>query len=577
MFGGRAQDPPRALATGLLVYRAPVDEDPSFDVASTGTRPGSGYPPMSPAACVRGREALFLAALVAGLIAWGALYILRTSLLLPDGERVFTLWDDAMISMQYARNLQRGHGLVWNAGEPPVQGFTNLGVTLLMAAAHALPLASDRVALSIQALALGLLAGTALGVWALARRLAPESPAVATGAALGTALCAPVAIWTLQGSDVGFVALWLAFAAWLAARPRPAVVALPGMLALGPWIRPDVAIYAPALLLAAGLCDARGRRLAVQGAAMLAASLAALALFGWLYYGDPLPNTWYLKATGSPRRLVLLAGLGELLSWLPNLAAPTLLAAVAVVGRRRQRAVWGLAALVATSQVYNLWVGGDFVFGYGSRFAVPTLPLLILLATLGVDRLAARVAPAAPRGRAVAVVLSGALLSVGASPFVSTREWLDPGQPTLLHRENTDNLRFARYLREHSDPDTTLGAHWAGIPPYFSERPAIDVLGKSDRHIAKLSVPRFVPGHSKWDWDYILNERRPDLLRAPSRDLGKRPDFRRSYLKLETGEQGLSLFVRRSALAKLHDPRALLIDLVSGQRYRLPDRPPEPP
>ena len=75
--------------------------------------------------------------LAAAYAAWGLLYIWRTSFVL-DGERVFVLWDDAMISLRYAQNLVAGHGLVWNAGER-VQGISNLGVTLAMAALHALP------------------------------------------------------------------------------------------------------------------------------------------------------------------------------------------------------------------------------------------------------------------------------------------------------------------------------------------------------------------------------------------------------------------------------------------------------
>ena len=57
-----------------------------------------------------------------------------------DGERYFSLGDDAMISMRYARNFVQGHGLVWNAGERPVEGYTNPLWVLLMAAIHALPL-----------------------------------------------------------------------------------------------------------------------------------------------------------------------------------------------------------------------------------------------------------------------------------------------------------------------------------------------------------------------------------------------------------------------------------------------------
>ena len=65
----------------------------------------------------------------------------RTSFEL-DGVRVFTLWDDAMVSMRYAGHLAAGRGLTWNDGER-VQGFSNPGVTLLMALLHLLPLAKE--------------------------------------------------------------------------------------------------------------------------------------------------------------------------------------------------------------------------------------------------------------------------------------------------------------------------------------------------------------------------------------------------------------------------------------------------
>jgi len=519
----------------------------------------------------RGRDVLALAALLAILLAWGALYVGRTSIVLPQGERVFTLWDDAMISMQYARNLRRGEGLVWSPGDDRVQGFTNPGVTLLMAAVHTLPLDSRHTSAAVQALALLMLAAIPILLWGISRRLLPESRQVALAAALGTAVCAPVAIWSLQGSDVGFVTVWLAACGFVASRRPLAPTALIGLLALGPWIRPDVAIYAPFFLFVARE-GGDGRRTVVLGALGVATSLLAWATFAWLYYGDPLPNTWYLKATGSPRHLVLLSGASELVAWLPRLAAPLALAGLALAGRWRDRRVAMLGGVVCVAQAYSVWVGGDFVFGWGSRFAVPSLPFLILLAAMGADRVLAHLA-AGPSTRVAAVITAGPLLAGIASPPLSAREWLDPRTPTLLHRENASNLHFADYLKRHTDPTTTLGAHWGGVPPYFSERPAIDVLGKSDRHIARLAVPRFIPGHSKWDWDYIVNERRPDVLRAPSRGLGKRPDFRRAYLKVETGEPELSFFMRRTALSKLLDPRAILIDPIDGQRYRLgPDR-----
>ena len=105
------------------------------------------------------------------------------------------------------------------------------------------------------------------------------------------------------------------------------------------------------------------------------------------------------------------------------------------------------------------------------------------------------------------------------------------------------------------------------VPVYFSGRPAIDVLGKSDRHIAKLEVDHFFPGHSKWDWDYVLEERRPDVFRAPSRGLGDRRDFRSAYVKVQT-ERGLSFFMRRDALDKLVDREVVIVDLTTGRPLR---------
>ena len=55
-----------------------------------------------------------------------------------EGALAFSLRDDAMVSMRYARNLALGHGLTWNAGGEAVEGYTNFLWTLWMAAIHLL-------------------------------------------------------------------------------------------------------------------------------------------------------------------------------------------------------------------------------------------------------------------------------------------------------------------------------------------------------------------------------------------------------------------------------------------------------
>ena len=152
------------------------------------------------------------------------------------------------------------------------------------------------------------------------------------------------------------------------------------------------------------------------------------------------------------------------------------------------------------------------------------------------------------------------------------REWFDPRAPTLLAGTAVHLYDFAAYLRDHAAPSLVIGAHWGGIVPYFSELPAVDVLGKSDRHIARLEVERFDPGHAKWDWDYVLNKRRPDLFLTATRGLQQRPDFLAAYALAQREGDEAAFFVRRDALGKLHDEEIAFYDAASGERIASPPR-----
>ncbi len=509
------------------------------------------------------------AALLAITLAWGAFYVYRTSFLF-EGERVFCLWDDAMISMQYARNLREGHGLRWMPGEEPVQGISNLGIALVMSAVHLLPIAPERLSGVFQALNLALLGTCVVLVWAIARRWEPERPDLAMAASLATALCAPLAVWSLLGADVGFVTPWLLAGVLAIAAgesrgrcpPRALAALAPGLL-----FRPDAVIFFAVLLAAAWSLPGGSRRVAVAAGAG-AAVVAGWALLGLVYYGDPLPNTYYLKATGAPRSDVLRSGWVQLSGWLPGLALPLALATIGVWRERARPLVRACAGSVAVALLYTVWVGGDWSSEYGIRFVVPALPCLFLLAARGASHLAAATPGLGPTAERALCVAALAAVALVASPADARSEWLDPRTTPKHAAFNRNNFFFARYLERHTAPSTTLGAHWAGVPPYFSRRPAIDVLGKSDRHIARLPARVLSPGHSKWDWDYVLGERHPDILRAPTRGLKEREDFRAGYVRVVKNPRN-RFYMRRKSLGKLRDDRVRIVDLRTGERSSL--------
>jgi hypothetical protein len=73
--------------------------------------------------------------------------------------------------------------------------------------------------------------------------------------------------------------------------------------------------------------------------------------------------------------------------------------------------------------------------------------------------------------------------------------------------------RAGMALRSLTDPRTSIAVDWAGAIPYFSGRPAVDLLGKCDPHVARTrSRGDFYPGHSKWDYGHSIGRLRPELI-----------------------------------------------------------------
>jgi hypothetical protein len=455
-------------------------------------------------------------------VAFYTVFILRSSFRV-EGQRIFTLFDDAMISLTYARNLAEGHGLVWMAGESPVEGYTNFLWTVLMAIPHWTRLPDHLTALPVMAFGAALLVATSLLAMQIARRLS-RNDATPPLAFVATAFCFPLVFWTLRGLEVGLVACLATAACLLAMRlaERPCArdrVLLGLALAAAVLTRTDAVVLVGAVL---GFLALHGgaRREALAAALATAATLVAHTALRVLYYGSALPNTYYLKMEGHPLLERLGRGTPALWDLVANtLLAPVALAAALLLVRRsalgRREAL--LLGLVAAAMGYSVWVGGDAWenAGFANRFVSVTLPALFVLALLGVEALLdvllyfarGRIAGVAHRVLAVA---AGLLLIFFANARPIEGWWKTGG----LHvRDDEAMVRTALAIRASSPLDTRVGVIWAGAIPYFSRRPAVDLFGKSDPFIAHLP-PRgpFSPGHDKWDFEYSIGRRRPDLV-----------------------------------------------------------------
>ena len=255
-----------------------------------------------------------IAVIVLAFLLWAAVFIYRTSFVAIDGNRYFSLFDDAMISMRYASNIAHGQGAVWNPGDA-VEGYTNPLLVLLMSSTilifgkytSVLVLQSTSILLLIAIAYLSMLIadeiGQAEGV--VHRRLLRVSAFLA-----GVAYY-PLVYWSLMGMETGLLALLFMVAALTLIRSfreyrRVYAFILPASLGLAYLTRPDSVV--PAIIMLAafayGAYRFKGDRTVLIPTLIVVSSyisfIAGHEVFRWLYYGELVPNTYVLKVDGMP-------------------------------------------------------------------------------------------------------------------------------------------------------------------------------------------------------------------------------------------------------------------------------------
>ncbi len=460
--------------------------------------------------------------------------------------------DDAYIALRYVDHWLRGLGLVWNPGER-VEGYTSLLWVLLCGAVA--KLGAGHV-LAARIVGVGSLVGLAVDLG-----VTPPAKGLSTRAHRASALFClsfgPLIAWTLGGLEtVLFAALVTAGLRRVPGLRRGAGRApfVTSGLLLGAAVvcRPEGALFFAVATLALALWRARG---APIPRAHLALFVTSGALFGGAqlafrlaYYGDWLPNTAYVKGA------VSLASVGQGLRYIgacaPHLAA---LGLVALWAWRRPRTgtmdepgverataragvqLWAGAS--ALFLAYVIAIGGDHMPWY--RFVLPVVPLLALATFHGV---AATPRPhGAMRVSLLLTLAAGVVSTVYLGETAGFDGWRNPDP--AAHR----GAVVGRFIRARWPEGALVALNTAGSTAYFSRRPAIDMLGLNDPHIARVDTPHdpslpwsHLPGHHKGDGAYVLS-RKPDFVilggsqgdRVPwfvgDKQLLTQPAFRRDY------------------------------------------------
>lgn len=402
--------------------------------------------------------------------------------------------DDGFIYFRIAENAAHGRGPVFNPGER-VDAATSPAWLWLLVLGSRLG-ASPRLAATILGIVAALAAVVASGRWAMELAGADNRGTImiAVVPAAILALDARFLLAALSGMETALAA----FAWALAGRAliRRCVQQLPargcGWIALcAILVRAEFVLF----LLAVVAWALRRRTIAPRP--LLGVLLPTIAGGGLyliahtLYYGDPLPNTFYAKSATdwAHARIGLswLAGAVRTYPWL-------LLAALACILPWRRDVLAPIGIGMAAYAIFLVALGGDhFVFHRPMLHLMP----LALAALGGAAGCLWKVGGRYARFAGAAVL--AALLGFAASRPVP------PG--AFLWVRHAAQLGYT--LARTYPPETRLGLFAIGATGYTSHRPVVDALGLADARIARSSrgdAPLVAAdiGHEHGDPDDLL-------------------------------------------------------------------------
>ncbi len=459
------------------------------------------------------------------------------------------LTDDAFISFRYARNLRAGYGLVFNPGFERVEGYTNFLWVLILSACEWLTGWAPHASANWISAAAGLALFGLVVAFCWRRDRGAVSPWWVVFPALWLALNRSYAVWCTSGLETKLFELLVVAGVLLGVRDverresswwRPAA-----LLALAALTRPDGILIAGAFFTARFVYEVWERRLDVRalakGVLLFAAVVGAHFAFRFAYYGELLPNTYYAKLGGASwwdmGFLYLRTFLQEYGAaiWLPLLV----LGGVGALWARRPAAAWLIGVVLLSHSVYVAYCGGDH-FEY--RPLDVYFPLLAVLLYDGLafarQRVGAAVALTWAGAACVAVTLLPLLTHIdfpshyvagfpgwraradGNRDLIDLRRhpWLDaaPGLSAYLRDYNASfrdlSLHFVglrqeehRQFLETVQPegvllgqlvaegllpsDAFIAIPCVGAIPYFSNLRTLDLLGLTDKVVARQQMP----------------------------------------------------------------------------------------
>ncbi len=389
-------------------------------------------------------------------------------------------FEDAAILMRYARHFAAGHGIVWNVGEPPVDGATDFLFTIAVGGLHRLGIPLEG---AVQGLCLVSHLATVVIIYVAIRKLHGSRQWMAALSAAYLAV-GPGLAYTSAGFGTPFFALFACLTWVLANRLVLGEASHRASLAFAFYglimglIRPEGVFLALFMLVA--VMFMRGPRrsmgIVVWFVCVFAGLGGAYFAWRWHYFGYPLPNPFYKKGGWA----LHWDGLRSSIQGALRFSLPFSLAFVAGL-RSRQTAKRTAFALIPIAGFVGLWVLLSDEMNFHWRFQYAIQPTLLISWPPLVEGLFGEWhlpswRSLARRSRVLAAILGGIVFV-----FVLGYHHRMARLP-ILYADG--NAAVAKMLHDYGGKGYTMAVSESGLLPFYSGWRAIDTWGLNDPEIA---------------------------------------------------------------------------------------------
>lgn len=435
--------------------------------------------------------------------------------------------------MRYARHLYEGNGLVYNIGEY-VEGYSNFLWVIILALwgslGFNLPLIANVLGILFSLLTLVIVfklmgrINDGVSFWSILPVIFLSTNWDFTGWATGGL---ETALFTL----LLFVAIYR-FNEEVIARTSSFQLSaiICGLLCL---TRPEGFLFSGIYFLTLGVVEFKRRsdwlKRVTAWLAIVAIIVIPYLIWKIIYYGDILPNSFYIKVNKPEyfERGIRYAGFYLLQSHAYLWILPIIIGI-----RKRLLCTYFMFIFSLIYLLYILWVGGDWM---ALRFFAPIIPMLIFMMVVGFksvfDYALSKRKPLFRYSLILFLILYvGITFWLNALPtykygknrkfvFNEKLQILDYG---ALHLPEGNAIEVARAFKRVLLPNEVVAASFAGFTGLYTDIRVIDTLGLNDKYIARLPIQKpGQPGHEKQaPFEYLINNKVVCLYPWPVKNAG---------------------------------------------------------